>query len=472
MSERLVPVQRPAGGHHVDLADDVLEDLGVGGALGELFLGGLLRGEGGEVRIGGGEDGVDEFDDVQHVLLHKAAGGDGRGADAEAAGLEGAAAVERNHVLVHGDVGFHEFLLGDAAGEIRELGAEVDEHQVVVRAAGDDVVAAAEELGAHGGRIGDNLLLVGDILRLGGLVEGHGLGGDHMLERTALDAREDAGVEDGAHLLDFALRGGESPRVVEILAHQDDAAARSAEGLVGGGSDDVRVLDRVFQETGGDEAGGMGHVDPEDGAHLVGDLAHAFVVPLAGVGGGAADDELGLALEGLALHLVIVHAAGFRIQAIGHRLVQDAGGVHGRAVGEVSAHGQVQAHEHVPGTEDGHRDGHVGLGAGVGLDIGIFRIVELAETVDGDLLDLVHHFAAAVVTLAGVALRILVGADGAHGGHHLVGNVILRGDELEAGRLAVFFFLDEIEDLEVLFHIVCLVLALFGFRAHKDRFFS
>ena len=39
---------------------------------------------------------------------------------------------------------------------------------------------------------------------------------------------------------------------------------------MGGGSDDVRVFHRVLQEAGGDEARGMGHVDPEDGAHFVG----------------------------------------------------------------------------------------------------------------------------------------------------------------------------------------------------------
>ena len=226
---------------------------------------------------------------------------------------------------------------------------------------------------------------------------------------------------------------------------------------MGGGGDDVRVFDRVLQETGGDEAGGMGHVDPEDGAHLVGDLPHPLVVPLAGVGGGAADDHLGLALEGLALHLVIVHAAGFRVQAVGDRLVQDAGGVHGRTVGEVAAHGEVQAHEDVAGTQAGHRDGHVRLGAGVRLDIGIFRVVELAEPVDGDLLDLVHHFAAAVVALAGIALGVFVGADGAHRGHDLVGDIVLGGNEFEAGGLALFFFLDKVEDLKILFHTVALV---------------
>ena len=217
----------------------------------------------------------------------------------------------------------------------------------------------------------------------------------------------------------------------------------------------------------------MGHVDPEDGAHFVGDLPHPLVVPLAGVGGGAADDHLGLALEGLALHLVIVHAAGFRVQAVGHGLVQDAGGVHGGAVGEVAAHGEVQAHEDVAGTQAGHRDGHVRLGAGVRLDVGVFRVVELAEAVDGDLFDLVHHFAAAVVALAGIALGVFVRADGAHRGHHLVGDIVLGGDEFEAGGLTVVFFLDEVEDLKILFHIVLCIFAAGSAEASANiRLFS
>ena len=41
--------------------------------------------------------------------------------------------VERDHVLVHRDAGLAERLLGDLAGEL--LGAQVDQHQVVVGAA-------------------------------------------------------------------------------------------------------------------------------------------------------------------------------------------------------------------------------------------------------------------------------------------------------------------------------------------------
>ena len=222
---------------------------------------------------------------------------------------------------------------------------------------------------------------------------------------------------------------------------------------MGGGSDDVRIFDGIFEEPGGNEAGGVGHVNPEDGAHFVGDGPHALIVPFAGVGRCTADNELGLAFQGLALHLVVVYAPGFRIEAIRYGMVEDAGSIHGRAVGEVTAHGQVQSHEGVAGPEDGHGHGHIGLGAGVRLDIGIFGVIQGTQAVDGQLLNLVHHLAAAVIAFAGVALGVFVGADGAHGGEHFVRYIILGSNEFQAGALPLLFLLDQIKKLSVFFHI-------------------
>ena len=296
------------------------------------------------------------------------------------------------------------------------------------------------------------MFLVLLVFRLHGLEESDGLGGDDMLERSALDAGEDAGVEDCAHLLDFALRGGKAPGVVEVLAHQDDAAARSTKGLVGGGGDNVGVFHRILQEACGNQAGGMGHVDPEEGTYFIGNLAHALIVPFAGVGGGTADDEFRLALQRLALPLIIVDAAGFGIKAVGNRFVQDAGCIDRGSVGKVSAHGEVESHEDVARTEAGHDNGHIGLGTGVRLDIGVLGIIQFAETVDGELLNLVHHLAPAIIALSGIPFGVLVGADGAHGFHYLVGNIVFRGNQFKARRLAVVLFLDEVEDLKILFH--------------------
>ena len=90
----------------------------------------------------------------------------------------------------------------------------------------------------------------------------------------------------------------------------------------------MSIFHRVLQQTGGDQAGGVCHVDHEDGAHFVGDGTHPFPIPFTGVGGSAADDELRLVLARLALHVIIVHAAGLGIQTVGHRMIEDAAGIH------------------------------------------------------------------------------------------------------------------------------------------------
>lgn len=64
----LISVERAASGHVVNLVLYALKDFGI-------FLGPFCRDSVDNVGVlgDGGEDGVDELDDVNHVLLHKAA---------------------------------------------------------------------------------------------------------------------------------------------------------------------------------------------------------------------------------------------------------------------------------------------------------------------------------------------------------------------------------------------------------------
>ena len=76
----------------------------------------------------------------------------------------------------------------------------------------------------------------------------------------------------------------------------------------------------------------MCHVDHEQCAHAVGNLAHALIVPLAAVGAGATDDQLGtLALCHL-FHLVIVYQVGVGGHVIFTSLEHQAREVNGATV--------------------------------------------------------------------------------------------------------------------------------------------
>ena len=77
---------------------------------------------------------------------------------------------------------------------------------------------------------------------------------------------------------------------------------------------------------------------------------------------------------------------------------------------------------------------------------------ELAGPAPGQLLDLVDDAVAAVVPLARVALRVLVGQHRPGGGHDRPGGEILRSDELQRGVLPLLLAPDDVEELAVLGH--------------------
>ena len=127
--------------------------------------------------------------------------------------------------------------------------AQVDEHQVHIGAARQDVhaVARAQQLLGDGLRAGHRALLA-LAEQLGARdLQRHRLARDHVLERAALLAREHGGVD--------LLR--------VLLAAEDHAAARAAEGLVDRGRDDVGVRHGVRVQARGDQAGEVGHVHHE-----------------------------------------------------------------------------------------------------------------------------------------------------------------------------------------------------------------
>ena len=244
-----------------------------------------------------------------------------------------------------------------------------------------------------------------------------------MHQRAALDAGEDLAVE--------ALAAGR--------VGKDHAAAGAAQGLVRGGGGDVGVRDGALVQTGGHQARDVGHVHHEDGTHLIGDGPETGEVDLAGIGAGAGHDGGGLVLAGDAGHFVIVDAAGLAAHAVEDVAEQLARKVDGAAVGQMAAVGQIHAQDGVAGLEEGEIGAHVGLGTGVGLHVDVFAAEELPGAFDGQVLDHVDIFAAAVIALARIAFGILVGQHAALGFPHGRRNEVFRSDQFQFGDLALGF---------------------------------
>ena len=130
-------------------------------------------------------------------------------------------------------------------------------------------------------------------------------------------------------------------------------------------------------------------------------------------------------LHGQGLDLVVVHFARVVIDAVLDGVVDLTGEIDLGAVGQVAAVGQAHAQHRITRGTEGLVYRRVGLGAGVGLHVGIIRAEQGLDPINGQHFSLVHILATAIVALAGVALGILVGHDAALGFQHTGAGIVL-----------------------------------------------
>jgi hypothetical protein len=173
---------------------------------------------------------------------------------------------------------------------------------------------------------------------------------------TTLACREDGSV-------DPRLKVG-----LLVLTEEDEAGTGTTEGLVCGGGDDVAVLEGRALLAGGDKARNVGHVRKEVGALTVGNLAETGVIPVAGVGRTAANDEARLEEVGVRLELGVIEDTSRRVDAVRERLEVDRGGGNlllGRviAVGQVTTIREAETHDTVLRIDEGGEGGEAELSA-------------------------------------------------------------------------------------------------------------
>jgi len=89
---------------------------------------------------------------------------------------------------------------------------------------------------------------------------------------------------------------------------------------------------------------------------------------------------------------------------------------------------QVHAHQRVARLQHREVHGHVRLGAGVRLHVGVLGAEQFLGPLDGEFFGEIDELAAAVVALARVALGVLVGHHRAARLQDRLGGVVLAGD--------------------------------------------
>ena len=238
---------------------------------------------------------------------------------------------------------------------------------------------------------------------------------------------------------------------------QDGPATGPAQGLVGGEGDHVGHPHRRGMDAAGDEPGRMGGVEHEARPHRVGDLTEGHRVDDAGVGGRTGHDQAGTFAPGHFGHLVevdglprLVGVVGRGGDAVGDEPPHLGGDAGRRPVGQMAAVVEPHGQDGVARLEEGLVDGQIGGGPGMGLHVGVLGPEQGRAPPAGQVLDLVDDLVSPVVTPTRIALGVLVGEDGPGGGQHGRRGEVLRGDELQGGRLAHRLVVQEVEQLGVL----------------------
>ena len=149
------------------------------------------------------------------------------------------------------------------------------------------------------------------------------------------------------------------------------------------------------------------------------------------------------------LHLVEVDAVVVAPHAVRDDREPAARHVDRRAVGQVAAGRQIEAHERVARLHQRHERGRVGGGAGMGLHVGEGAAEQFGDPVDRELLGDVDVLAAAVVALAGQSFGVLVGEHRALRFQHRAAHDVLRRDQLDLVALAAELAADHVGDLGI-----------------------
>ena len=90
-----------------------------------------------------------------------------------------------------------------------------------------------------------------------------------------------------------------------------------------GRSYDVCIFQWVVEQSCCDKTSRVSHIDHQQGTHLVGNLAHAGIIPLTAIGTAATDNQFRFVFESQLLHLVIVYTTSFLVEVVADRVIEN-----------------------------------------------------------------------------------------------------------------------------------------------------
>ena len=182
-------------------------------------------------------------------------------------------------------------------------------------------------------RVLENALLVDHEIARHRLAQRGGFGRDDVHQRSALNPRKHRGVD----------------RLLLLALHQDHAAARSAQRLVGRGRRKICDSDRRRINAGRNETRVVRHVGHEQRADAVRNRAKALPIDDPRIGRGTRDDQLGLVLVREPLDGFVIDQFALRLETVRDDVEPLAGEVDRRAVRQMPTMREAHAENGVAG---------------------------------------------------------------------------------------------------------------------------
>ena len=281
--------------------------------------------------------------------------------------------------------------------------------------------------------IADDLGRVFFELRGRRLFQGNADGGGGVVVRTALQTGKYRAIDGIRH----------------FLTAQNHRAARSTQGLVGGGGYHIGVGNRVGVDSAHDQPRDVRNIGEQVSAHFFGDLAKRPEIDAPWIGRRARHDDARTLFFGHLSHHVIVDAVGLAVDSVLHRTPEGAGDADVPAVGQMPSHGERKTHDRFARFQEAEVNRKIGRRTRIRLHVDMFRFEQCLGTLDHEGLQLVDVTLALVVTAARVALGVLVGENRAGSLHHRLRSVVLGRNEPDGLVFVSLFFTNYLVDFRV-----------------------
>ena len=211
----------------------------------------------------------------------------------------------------------------------------------------------------------------------------------------------------------------------------------------------IGVANRAGMHPRRDQPGNVRDVRQQPSAGFAGDFSHPFEIDDARISARADGDHFRLMFARHLGELIVINPLIFFAHAVVYDFIKFAGKIGFVAVSQMAAVAQIHRQHFVARFEKREINGHVRLAAGVRLDVGMFGPKKFFGAIDGELLDDVHVFTAAIPSLFRITFGVFIREHRALGLHHRRAGKIFTGDQLDVFLLAQLFEENGVRDFRI-----------------------